>query len=128
MPAIHTPLRAGLAALAATALLSGCATNALYQWGGYDDQLYAVYKDPSKAQAMRTRLEAHIQKTEQEGSRVAPGLYAELGTLYLQAGDRARAIAAYQKERKAWPESTQLMSAMIQNLERLEAQPRGAAQ
>lgn len=107
----------GVASLA----LTGCATNNLYQWGGYEDHLYAAYKDATKSEALRLKLEAHIQAMEQAGQKVAPGLYAEVGTLYLQANQRQRAIGWYQRERQAWPESQQLMTAMIQNLERLEA-------
>ena len=55
---------------------------------------------------------------EGSGQKVAPGLYAELGTLYLQLGSAEKAIAMYKKERDAWPESKGLMTAMIQNLER----------
>ena len=36
---------------------------------------------------------------------VAPGLYAEFGALYLQAGDAPKAVAMYTEERDAWPES-----------------------
>jgi hypothetical protein len=114
--------------LSSLALLTGCASKSLYQWAGYEDQLYASYKDPTKAQAMRNRLDAHIQQTRQSGAKVAPGLYAELGTLYLQAGQRRQAISYYEQERQSWPESRQLMTALIQNLERLEQQAQGAKQ
>ncbi len=107
-------------AAAASLALAGCATHGLYQWGGYEDSLYAAYKDATRAEALRLKLEAHIQSMEQAGQKVAPGLYAEVGTLYLQAGQRQRAIGWYHRERQAWPESQQFMAAMIQNLERLE--------
>lgn len=111
------------ATVLASLALAGCANNMLYQWGGYEDGLYAAYKDPTKAEALRLKLEAHVQAMEKGGQKVAPGLYAEVGTLYLQAGQRRTAMTWYQKERAAWPESRQLMTAMIQNLERLEAGP-----
>ena len=114
-------------AVTASLALAGCANQGLYQWGGYEDGLYAAYKDATKVEALRLKLEAHIQAMEQAGQKVAPGLYAEVGTLYLQAGQRQRAIAWYQRERQAWPESRQLMAAMIQNLERLEARPAAGA-
>ncbi len=101
-------------------LLTGCAAPGLYQWGGYDQALYAGYKDATKMEALRLKLEAHVGEMEKSRQRVAPGLYAELGTLYLQAGAQAKAIGYYAKERDAWPESRVLMTAMIQNLERLE--------
>lgn len=99
-------------------VLSGCAAPTLYQWGGYDQALYAEYKDPSKVEAMRLKLEAHIAAMEQSKQKVAPGLYAELGTLYLQAGSSTKAVDLYSRERAAWPESRVLMTAMIQNIER----------
>ena len=98
--------------------LSGCATQGRYQWGGYDEMLYQGYKDPNKMEAMRVSLEKHIATVEQSSQKVAPGLYAELGTLYLQQGDAAKAVGLYSKERDAWPESKGLMSAMIKNAER----------
>ncbi len=115
-------LRHGTLAVAAGAslLLAGCATR-LYQWGDYEDSLYAAYKDPAKLEALRQKLEAHIQAMEKGSQKVAPGLYAEVGTLYLQAGQRKAALAWYQRERAAWPESAVLMTSMIQNLERLES-------
>jgi hypothetical protein len=82
--------------------------------------LYQGYKDPAKMEALRLGLEAHISATEKNGQKVAPGLYAELGTLYLQGGASDKAIAMYSREREAWPESKGLMDAMIKNLERRE--------
>ena len=110
-----------LLAVVASLAMGGCASNKLYQWGDYEDNLYAAYKDTTKSEALRLKLEAHIQAMEKAGQKVAPGLYAEVGTLYLQAGQRQAAMGWYQRERAAWPESTQLMTSMIQNLERLEA-------
>ncbi len=116
--ATHLPRWAALVLLAFA--LTGCASNALYKWGNYEDQLYAAYKDPTKVQALRLQLENHVEQASKSGLKVAPGLYAELGTLYLQAGQRSQAMAYYLREKQTWPESEQLMSAMIQNLERLE--------
>jgi len=69
-------------------------------------------------EAMRINLEAHIGAMEKSNQKVAPGLYAELGTLYLQTGSSDLAISYYTKERSAWPESRTLMTALIQNIER----------
>ncbi len=97
--------------------LTGCATNAnLYQWGGYDAMLYQSYKNPEKAVEFRKGLELHIEKLEQSKQKAAPGLYAELGTLYLQEGDNIKAVAMYSKERDAWPESKGLMDSLINNV------------
>lgn len=97
--------------------LTGCANQTgLYQWGGYDAMLYQSYKNPEKAVEFRQGLELHINKMEDSKQKVAPGLYAELGTLYLQAGDATKAVALYTKERDAWPESRGLMDALINNV------------
>ena len=112
-----------LAALAAMALLTGCAAPSLYQWGGYDQALYAGYKDTTKMEALRIKLEAHLGEMEKSKLKAAPGLYAELGTLYLQAGASDKALGYYAKERDDWPESRVLMTSLIQNLERRQAAP-----
>jgi len=99
----------------ASLLLTGCATG-IYQWGGYDALLYQSYKNPEKTLEFRQGLELHITKMEALKQKIAPGLYAELGTLYLQAGDATKAVAMYNKERDAWPESRGLMDALINNV------------
>ncbi|MBP6008882.1 MAG: DUF4810 domain-containing protein [Rhodoferax sp.] len=98
-------------------LMTGCATRTdLYQWGGYDAMLYQSYKTPEKAVEFRQGLELHITKMEASNQKVAPGLYAELGTLYLQSGDNTKAVSMYKKERDAWPESSGLMDSLITNV------------
>lgn len=101
-------------------VLSGCAAPTLYKWGDYDQGLYTSYKDATKTEALRSQLETHIASMEKSKQKIAPGLYAELGTLYLQAGSTAKAMAFYSQERDLWPESKFLMTAMIENLERRE--------
>jgi len=113
-------------AITALALLTGCASPRLYQWGGYDQALYAGYKDTTKMETLRTKLEAHVGEMEKSKAKIAPGLYAELGTLYLQAGASQKAIDFYTKERDTWPESQVLMTSLIQNLERRQAAQSGA--
>ena len=98
--------------------ISGCAAPKLYQWGGYEKNLYDSYKDPNQFEAMRIELESVIASNSSSGQKIPPGMYAELGTLYLQKGDSNKAIEFYKKERDIWPESKGLMTALIQNLER----------
>ncbi len=109
----------------AVLLLGGCAAP-MYKWAGYDDALFASYKDATKIEALRIKLETHINELEKGQQKVAPGLYAELGTLYLQAGSSDKALQYYAKERDTWPESRTLMSALIQNIERRQSQKEGA--
>ena len=108
-------------ALALTAfVLSGCVAQPIYSWGGYESMLYAGYKDPAKMEEMKLGLESHIAAMDKSGQKIAPGLLAELGTLYLQSGSSSKGISMYKRERDTWPESKGLMDAMIKNLERRE--------
>jgi hypothetical protein len=97
-------------------VLVACAPKSMYQWGGYEDSLYRGYKEPEKMVALRTSLESHLVKLKTSGEKAPPGMNAEVGTLYLQAGDKAKAVTFYDQERNAWPESKPLMDALIQNI------------
>lgn len=103
---------------AVLAISGGCAVQPLYRWGQYDELLYRSYKDAAQVETLRTRLEAHLTALQRSRATVPPGLYADLGTLYLQKGDATTARAYYVKERDAWPESRVLMESMISNLDR----------
>jgi hypothetical protein len=46
-------------------------------------------------------------------ARLAPGLTAELGYLYMQAGAPDKAITLFKREKRAWPESAYFMDVMI---------------
>jgi len=46
-------------------------------------------------------------------ARLAPGLTAELGYLYMQAGAPEKAITLFRREKRAWPESAYFMDVMI---------------
>jgi hypothetical protein len=46
-------------------------------------------------------------------ARLAPGLKAELGYLYMQAGAPEKAVALFKREKRAWPESAYFMDVMI---------------
>jgi hypothetical protein len=95
--------------------LTGCAQNK-YNWSGYDKGLYQAYKDPSQIVALQIKLQEVVDALEKEKQVVPPGLYAELGTLYLQEGNAEKAKTYYAKERDAWPESKTLMDVLIKNL------------
>ncbi len=105
-------------ALAAILLstLGGCASQqGLYHWGDYEDALYQQQRSPEELEAYITQLTTVVSH---QGKVIAPGLYAELGTAYLHAGNVEQAIFWYQKEQVQWPESQVLMEALITNLQR----------
>ena len=105
-------------AISLAILVSGCANNRIYEWDNYDTKLYKYYKDPTSAEEMRVSMQEHFKTLESRNLKPAPGMYAELGTLYLERGDRTSAAEWYKKERDAWPESRPMMDAMLTNLQR----------
>lgn len=104
--------------IAAAISLIACATPSRYQWDGYDQQLYSYYKNPATAQDFRLRLETYVQAIEKNGQKPPPGMFAEVGTLYLEGGDVQTAVSYYRKEAAAWPESEPLMKVMVARLEK----------
>ena len=93
-------------------LLGACAPQDLYHWGEYESRLYAHYKDPHDLEPLAKELESTIAAGE-ESQRVPPGLYAEYGYLLMVKKQHGEAIAYFNKEKTAWPESTVLMDKMI---------------
>lgn len=45
--------------------------------------------------------------------RLAPGLIAELGYLYMEAGSPEKAISLFNREKRNWPEAAYFMDVMI---------------
>ncbi len=98
-------------------VLSGCAAQNKYNWNGYDKGLYDVYKDPNQIKALQIKLQETVDMLEQQKQMIPPGMYAELGTLYLQEGLTDKARIYYAKERDTWAESKTLMDLLIKNLD-----------
>lgn len=97
----------------ALSTLSACAgNNQLYEWGSYQPALVSHTKAPDSERFVE-ELEETLAKAEKK-EKVPPGLYAELGYLHLEAGNIDEAIAAFEKERQAFPESTSMMDRMIE--------------
>lgn len=102
--------------IAALALMmTACAVQPKYSWGNYDRSLYAYYKDSSKSAEHMAELGTIVTDSETSGKKVAPGIHAEYGYLLLQKGQKAEAIAQFEKEKAKWPESTQFMDVMIKS-------------
>jgi hypothetical protein len=95
------------------AMAAGCAPMPKYSWGGYDTALYDYYKEPAKVVAYQTALEKAMESAASAQRPVAPGLYAEYGYLLMQQQKYADAATYFEKEKAAWPESSQFMDGMI---------------
>ena len=94
--------------------LIGCTTPSAsgFYWGQYPQTLYAYKKNPAPSTRLRHQNELLrlIDYANTRHTRVPPGVYAELGKLYLDQGDEALAFAYFQKEQQLYPESTILMN------------------
>lgn len=97
--------------------LVGCAApkQSLYQWGDYENQIYARYNDPGKSpvEAQIEKLEADYQKARSTGKSVPPGFHAHLGYLYFEAGKDDQALLFFQTEKTLFPESAVYMDRIL---------------
>lgn len=108
--------------LAGITLIAGCASKptALYNYDGYSESYYAYKKSPSKESLdnMIEVIEKDIANVDDSSSkRVPPGLYAELGYLYLKSNQKEKAIIFFEKEKALYPESTKFMNTLINKVE-----------
>ena len=109
--------RVALLALVAGALtggLSGCATppKTLYQWEGYQPQVYQYLKGESPEQQIAA-MEKDLQTISAKGASVPPGFHAHLGMLYSVAGKPDQVIAQFEDEKKLFPESAAYMDFLL---------------
>lgn len=114
--------------LSATAiiLITGCVPQSpkpLYNYGNYSDSYYSYKKNmtPETTLALQNSIEKAIAETDKsESGRVPPGMYANLGYLYIKAGKRSDAIANFTKEKSIYPESTFFMDRLISRINATE--------
>ncbi|WP_242394961.1 DUF4810 domain-containing protein [Anaeromyxobacter oryzisoli] len=119
-------MRAPVFAFAVALAVSGCAARTTYHWGSYDETLYKHYKRPLDREAWVAGLEETVLAAEQDGERVPPGVYAELGYALLEEGQTKEAISYFEKEKTKWPESRVLMEKMIRNAQQRAGNVAGA--
>lgn len=110
-------LSSGLMLCATVILLSGC-ESPRYVWNEYHTHLYDYYANTLDEKAYMQVLLDAVDQAAAGQKKVAPGLYAELGTAYRRQGDLMQARRCYAKERECWPESARLMTALIAAVDR----------
>ena len=105
-----------LACLGALALvLAGCSNASgprlLYYWdGSYSSSLYSYLNEEGDTNEQISRLENLVQISIQKGYKIAPGVYAHLGLLYLNNGNLGAANANFDKEAQNFPESMEYIN------------------
>ncbi len=102
------------------ALVAGCAAPTTYQWGGYEQLIYASYAEPGSvpAQAQVETMEKDFQEARASNRRMPPGWHAHLGYLYYQLGKLDQAQQELQTEKAQFPESTVFMDRLLSNLQK----------
>ena len=84
----------------------------LYSWGSYEVQVYAYLKGESR-EAQIEALERDREKIEASGYALPPGFCAQLGLLYAEAGDYARAVSSFEAEKAHFPEAAVYMDFLL---------------
>lgn len=105
-----------LPATAAALLLAGCAgssTPPLYQWNGYQPQVYEYFKGQKSPQEQIDALEKALQEIRAKGRTPPPGFHAHLGMLYASVGNEQQAEQELQAEKQLFPESTAYMDFLM---------------
>ena len=102
--------------LAASTLLAGCAgPKTLYQWEGYEPQVYEYFKGEEPKEAQAEALERDLQKIRSTGKAVPPGYHAHLGLLYLSMGKDDQMVQQFNTEKTLFPESGTYMDFLLKN-------------
>ncbi len=112
---------------AAALLAAGCGPKTLYTWRGYDDSIYAHYKNPQDHAKHIERLQKIETETEAAGVKMPPGVYAEYGYALLEESRFDESVTYFKKEKETWPESAVIMEKMIRNVGRLQGTKKTAA-
>ncbi|WP_324170873.1 DUF4810 domain-containing protein [Sulfurimonas sp.] len=105
-------------------IISGCGQpKPLYTYGNYSSSYYESKKDVDTDTALELQksIEYAIENAnESRSGRVAPGMYANLGYIYLKGGKTDKAIENFNKEKSIYPESAHFMDRMIKKIELAE--------
>ncbi len=103
--------------LFAAMVLAGCVRKPplLYDWGSYEDQIYAMYADPGKVptEDQLQDLERDYQQARAADKPVPPGYHAYVGYLYFQLGKTDQALQSFETEKALFPESATYMDRLI---------------
>src|SRR4030088_1640334 len=92
--------------LGASLALAGCAApQSRYEWGSYEEVVYASYlsRDDVPAERQFEILEKDYQTARSANRRMPPGWHAHLGYLYYQVGTGVPARQGLMAEKAACP-------------------------
>jgi hypothetical protein len=124
--------RRGAALVVATlcALITGCAQppKPLYQWNGYQSNLYDYFKNSgANAGEQIDKLEAQLAKNKAANEASPPGLHGHLALLYAKVGNDDAATAHLVAERALFPESAAYVDLLLKKRSAKTAVPASSA-
>lgn len=110
-------MRARTLTLVLGALLAGCASTH-YDWGRYEDSVYAVTHQPDgfDLAAEIDTLEEQLEKSANRQRLPPPGLHAHVGYLHTVSGNLDAARSHFESEKALFPESAKFMDDLIARL------------
>lgn len=103
--------------LAVLILLAGCksAPKTMYQWEGYQAQLYQHFKGENPEQQIIV-LEKDLEIILSKGGMPPPGYHAHLGMLYSLVGKNEQMLDQFQIEKKLFPESSTYIDFLLKKV------------
>ncbi|BAN25129.1 DUF4810 domain-containing protein [Caballeronia insecticola] len=103
----------------ACAMLTGCATKpvSLYQWDGYQPQVYEYLKGQKSVPEQIDALEKARDTVSTKDQALPPGFRAHLGMLYATVGKSAEARQQLTEEKERFPESSAYMDFLLSKLQ-----------
>jgi hypothetical protein len=111
----------GILVLGAGTVLAGCAApQSRYEWGSYEEVVYASYlaRDDVPAEKQVELLEKDYQVARSENKRMPPGWHAHLGYLYYQVGRSDQARQELLTEKAQFPESAVFVDRLLANVKK----------
>lgn len=114
--------RAAALPLAATLLVTGCATGPgpLYYWGDYQPALYGHFTKETGPQEQIASLEAGLEKARAAGKPVPPGYNAHLGLLYAEGEQTDQMLKYFEAEKALYPEGASYMDFLLAKFKRAQ--------
>lgn len=98
--------------------LSACAsqtTPPLYYWGDYSNNVYQGMQNKMSAQEQIDAIEQYLEQSRAKNLSVAPGVYAQLGLLYIQTDRLPEAERSFAEEKQRFPESAHFMDFLLRD-------------
>jgi hypothetical protein len=109
----------GMLLLGAGLMLAGCAAPASrYEWGSYEEVIYASYLSQADVPAEKQLelLEKDYQVARSANRRMPPGWHAHMGYLYYQLGKSEQARQELLREKAEFPDSTVFVDRLLANV------------